>query len=173
MGIENFKHTDEEGIDRSIGEKAEAIFGELIENKHQNISARYSTEGEDSGLRQIVQGKQIDAVIYVENKPAMVAQITTARSSGVREDKKSQLIERPFVRLDEMDLKDTPIPKVLVYIDPEEIKSFINDGDISQHPKIEESIRRGIVNSLKLDLMKTQNPLEQKKVKELLEIYEK
>ena len=155
-----------------LGLQAENVVIDFLRENFPNIKVRPATKDEDSGVKQIEKGKQIDAVAYIEEKPVMVMQITTARDSKIRGEKRTQMYDNPFVHLNEMKPQEGSIPKVLVYVDSKQAESFLNDHDFSNHIKILEDITRGIVNSLNFDLIMTKNPAEQDKVKILLDIFQ-
>jgi hypothetical protein len=157
--------------DRPLGLKAEDVAINFLAEHFPNISIRHATEREDSGVKQIERGKQIDAVVYVGEKPAMAIQITTARDKAVRNEKMAQLRDRPFVRLDEMKPQDPSIPKVLVGLSPENVELFLSDNDYAKHPEILDEIMLGITNSLNFDLLISKNPADKERIKQLLEIF--
>ena len=130
------KQPPPEVINQSLGLQAEDVVIDFLREHFPNIKVRLSTVSEDSGLDQIEKGKRIDTVAYLEDKPAMVMQITTTGSSKVKSEKLTQLRENPFVRLDEMKLQDGAIPKVLVGLDHAHVKSFLGDHNFAKHPEI-------------------------------------
>ena len=150
------------------GKEAEKAVDEMLPFLIPELKLRPATSLEDSGKDQIVKDKAIDRVGYLGERPAIGLQITTATDSAIRSSKSQDLLSRPFIRLDEMTAADTAIPRALVFLDAEEVKSFSIDHDISKHIKLASQIIEGISNSLKLDLMKTKNPKEQDGINELL-----
>ena len=159
------------GVD-SVGFQAEDVVISFLTAHFPNISVRPATPEEDSGATQITKGKQVDAVVYLEDKPAMVIQITTAESPKGRNAKIAQMRDKPFVRLDEMGSRDSAVPKVLVHIHPNHVRSFLDSPDFTTHPEIVDEITRGIVNSLQFDLVTTHNPTQQNAVRTLLDIFD-
>ena len=166
------KQPPPEVINQSLGLKAEDVVIDFLREHFPDIKVRLSTAKEDSGLDQIEKGERIDTVAYLENKPVMVMQITTTGSSRVKGEKLSQLKENPFVHLDEMKPKDGYIPRILIGLDHARIQSFLHNPDFASHPEILDDIMRGIVNSLNFDLIMTRNPVEQNRVKTLLNLFE-
>ena len=155
----------------SLGFDAEDLVIDFLNNQFPDLEIRHSTIEEDSGVRQITKGKQIDAVAYMGGLPAMVMQITTARDPKVRAEKMTQLKDHPFVRLDEMKPQDTSVPKVLISVGADSAEAYLKDRDFSKHPEIFDDILRGIVNSLNFDLIMTKNPKERTRVTDLLGVF--
>jgi hypothetical protein len=158
-----------EKVNESIARSAEKIVIDCLnENlKSMGIGVRPATPSEDSGIKN-EGGKQIDAVLNVGGKATMCMQITTARDPDVQRKKLIQLKENPFVRLEKMDQQETPIPKVIININQEEVTSFLNDPYFSHHPKIWAKIKNDITNSLLYVLNITKNEKEKAKARELL-----
>lgn len=158
-----------------VGIPAQGLAIDLLNDSFPGqFTVRKSTEEEDSGVKQIERGKQIDAVIYdEENVPVMCAQITTARNDSVRRDKVRQLLDRPFVRIRELKSQDLSLPKVLINMDPVEVGDLLNDQDISKHPKVLEQIIETTIESLKFVLTTTKYDKEQERIKKLINIFEK
>lgn len=158
-----------------VGIPAQGLaIGFFNDNFNGEFTARHATPEEDSGVKQIERGKQIDAVIYdEENIPVMCAQITTARDEYVRREKVKQLLDRPFVRIKELKPQDLSLPKVLINMDPVEVGSLLDDHDPSRHPKIFEQIIKTTIESLKFVLTTTKYDKEQERIKKLIDIFEK
>ncbi len=133
-----------------------------------NLDIRYATPLEDSGLKQIVQDKQLDAIVYREGHPAMGLQISTTASSKVKSEKLRQIQERPFVRLDEMKASDMAIPRALIFLDAGEVKGYRSDHDFDKHPKLKNQILDGAINSLRFDISQTKNPSEKAALESLI-----
>ena len=153
------------------GKNAEQVVMEFFESI-PGMNMRFATPEEDSGKSQIVKDAAIDMVGYMEGKPAIGLQITTATDSVVRQRKTSDLVARPFIRLPEMNSSDTAIPRALVFIDAAEVSAFFHDRNLDKHPKLIQQIIEGNLNSLKLDLMKTKNPREQELILKLVTFFE-
>jgi hypothetical protein len=153
-----------------IGDQGKAAEEVVIEffKSIPKMDIRPATPAEDSGRKQIVKDLAIDAVGYLDGEPAIGLQVTTATDSLARNKKKAELLDRPFLRLSEMGSSGTAIPRALVFLDAAEVKAFMGDRDMSQHPKLTQQIRESTINSLKLDLMKTKNPREQALIETLL-----
>lgn len=145
----------------------------IIEFLHiiSGMRVRHATPEEDSGKHMIIKDAAIDAVGYLDEIPAIGFQITTAISKGAREEKTRDLMARPFIRLPEMTPKDTAIPRVIVFVDREEIIGYISDHDLKKHPRIIDQVVESNINSLKLDLMKTKNPREQELIEKLMLVF--
>ncbi|MBX4204833.1 MAG: hypothetical protein KW788_01430 [Candidatus Doudnabacteria bacterium] len=160
-------------INPDIGDQGHAA-EEVVMEFFKSIPAieiRPATTLEDSGKEQIGKDKAIDAIGYLEGKPALGLQITTATDSKIRNQKSNDLLNRPFIRLPEMKTTDTAMPRTLVFIDAAEVKSFLQDHNFDNHPKLKHQIVESNVNSLKLALMKTQNPKEQELINKLMVIF--
>lgn len=156
----------------NLGMMAEDVIIDFFNEKFPGqISVRSATATEDSGLEHAAESKQIDAVAYDNSgAPIMCMQITTAKDSVVRMKKMQQLINKPFVRLDEMKSSDKAIPKVLVYVDASEVDSFLNDHDFLKHPKISEQVLESAIQCLKFVSTKTKVKDEQQRIKDLMDI---
>jgi hypothetical protein len=150
---------------------AEGVFVDLI-NSIPGVEARLSTNEEDSGVKQIEQGSQLDAVVYQEESPILGVQITTARDRKVREEKLQQLKERPLVRLAEMKREDEGILRVLVNLDPDEVEMYLKDSDLDKHPKLAAQTYDSIIYSLRYHLLTNQDKRYQEKIQKLLDLFE-
>jgi hypothetical protein len=163
-------------INEALAKSAEKVVIDCLNENLQsmNVETRPATPTEDSGITH-EGGKQIDAVLVesASKRPIMCMQITTARDPGVQIKKVKQLAEKPFVRLEEMDLANYPtsIPKVVVGINPTEIESFLNDPYFSKHPQIWEKIKNDITKSLLFVLNMTKNEKEKAKAMEVLDLF--
>lgn len=134
------------------------------------ITIRLSTSTEDSGLKQIGKDPAIDAVGYINGKPAFVLQITTATDSKARREKETDRLNRPFIRLPEMSRPDPAIPRLLIFIEAKEVAEFMKDRNFSKHPKLMKQIINGYINNLKLSQLQTKLPKEQTLINELLNL---
>ena len=152
------------------GRKAEKIITQFL-GTISGLEVRPATKIEDSGKLGIVKDLAIDAVGYIDGKPAIGFQITIANDKGVRQEKAADLMNRPFIRLSEMNNTDTAIPRTLVFVDHEEMRRFLMDNDKSKHPKIMEQIKESVMNSLRLVLMKTKNAKEQELIQSLMILF--
>lgn len=151
------------------GREAEKVAIEFIQSI-SGLRVRSATPAEDSGLSQIGKDPAIDAVGYLDEKPAIVFQITNSDDKRVQQEKTRDLLERPFIRLLEMAPQDTAIPRVLVFLDRVEVWAFMGDTshNIKKHPRLRKQITDGVLNSLRFDLMKTKNPKEQELIQKLM-----
>jgi hypothetical protein len=165
--INNIDNNQNDKLPESIGFSAEDVVVNYF-NTFPGMSARMSTHDEDSGLKQIRAGAQIDAVIYEDDVAVLCAQITTARDPRVQKEKLLQLMERPFVKLSESRPKDPAVPKVLIGLDPDAVSNFLEDNDFSRHPEICSKILKDTLTGLNFDLSKTKNPEEQQRIKKLI-----
>jgi hypothetical protein len=163
-----------QGANEILARSAEkVVIGCLNENlKRMGIATRPATSTEDSGIMH-KGGKQIDAVLIEgsNKKPIMCVQITIATDSSVQMKKVTQLAEKPFVRLEEMKSQDTPIPKVVVGLNPGEIEAFLNDPYFLKHPRIWEKIKSDIIKSLLFVLNMTKNEKEKDRAREMLTLF--
>ncbi|HEY4508966.1 MAG TPA: hypothetical protein VJC13_01635 [Candidatus Paceibacterota bacterium] len=176
MGIEEryINHLDA-GSGGDMGLEGQGFPAEEVVVNFFNASgfdARFSTATEDEGTTDIGPKQIIDAVVYYDGKPAMAPQITTSTIKSFREKKLDELRQRPFLRLDEMGPSDPAIPKVLIYLKAKDVKAFGEDPDFSRHPEIALQILNSSIISLNFDLSKTENPLEQKAITELVGMLE-
>ncbi len=154
------------------GKAAEAAviqFFNLIPGMH----IRAATPDEDSGKSQIVKDKAIDAVAYMNGKPVLGLQITTATDSVARYEKRTDLLQRPFIRLREMKLSDSAIPRALVFIEAKAIKDFLSEKDFKKQPAMALQILSSCIASLKLALMNTEINAEQHAINKLMTVLER
>ncbi|HTL39462.1 MAG TPA: hypothetical protein VL306_01480 [Methylomirabilota bacterium] len=135
------------------------------------LETRVSTKEEDSGRIDIGPKQIIDAVSYLEKKPAMALQITSSSSREVRAKKLQEMRTKPFIRLPEMKPSEPAIPRVLVYLDKQYLAQ-IESGSLRNNPEAAIQVLSSAINSLKFDLTQTKNPLEQKSVQGLIQILE-
>lgn len=131
--------------------------------------ARPATDSEDSGVKDIGPRQTIDQVVYYnDGRPAMAPQITTSSFQSVREKKIKEMRDKPFVRLEEMKPNDPAIPKVLIYLDANDVKNFGSDPDFAHHPKIASQILNSCILSLQFDSSRTENPREKEAIAKLI-----
>jgi len=148
---------DRPKIDRDPSESGLEIEGIVVDFFNDSgYETRFSTKAEDSGKVDIGPRQIIDAVTYLEGKPVMGLQITTAKSKEIRAKKLAEMAQKPFIRLEEMKPQEPAIPRVLIYLDP-------NKGDNALQ------ILDSAITSLKFDLTQTKNPQEQKAVQQLIQ----
>lgn len=170
--IDNQKLPPRMVVGEALAKEAEGVIIDCLGEKlkDRNVKVRPATPVEDSGHKD-EGGKQIDAVLNMDGKAGMCIQITTARDPIVQRKKLMQLKENPFVRLEEMKREETPIPKVVISINPEEILSFLNDHSFSKHPQIWAKIKSDVTNSLLYVLNITKDEKEKTKARELLALF--
>lgn len=159
------------------GQAAEDIVLMFFKKTFPGMEIRRATEREDSGAAgQGIGGKMIDAVLYEntgkEVKPALALQITTNTDPWAIRKKLDEMKTFPFVRLEEMNHQDAPIPKALVYLEPPAVKAFMDNPDFSRHPQVAKQILDGVSKSLKYDLSKATNPKEQQHIQRILQLVE-
>lgn len=155
---------------RGKGQPAEELVLAFLNSKVPGFKTRLSTQEEDKGIKE--GGKAIDTVSYIDDKPVMVSQITTDTERGGIAKKLEEMEKYPFVRLDEMKREDMALPKVLIYLDVKQVASFTKEPDFEQHPEIAIQIIDSSSRSLKFDLAKTKNPLEQNAITRLIQLFE-
>jgi hypothetical protein len=149
-------------------EKVIALFYDEI----SGLKTILLTPDKDKGVKS--KGQQVtDLVVYFNDyEPAFTVQIV--KSNENREKVKETLrgvADNPFIRLDGTTLA---IPKVLVYLDEDQIKNFFeNPKKPDQYPKLYLKFIDDHIKSLNFDLFKTKNPLEQEEIKKLIEIFTK
>ena len=136
------------------------------------FDTRLSTKTEDEGKIDIGPKQIIDAVVYHEGRPVMCTQITTSAVKGIREKKMAEMRQKPFLRLEEMKSSDSAIPKVLVYLDANKVKTFGDDPSFDHHPEVAIQILDGCILSLGFDLSQTKNPQQQQAIVQLVEMLE-
>lgn len=156
--------------ERTEGKPAEEVVVNFF--KMSGFEARFASPLEDEGRVDIGRKQIIDAVAYLEGRPALGLQITTNDSKEVREKKLAEMRSKPFIRLDEMKSKDLSIPRVLVFLDGAKVNKFKQNPDYNSNPELALQILDSAINSLKFDLVQTKNPLEQKAVNQLLGMME-
>ena len=164
--INNLDRPEEDEIAKR-GLLAEELVVNAINTGIDGLEARLSTLSEDSGVKDIGPTQTIDAVAYSEGKPVMGIQITTAEDPKTRQKKMQELMDQPFIRLAEMRPKDPAIPKVLVYLDRKTVDRYEHENKIESDMIIK--IIDGAIKSLTFDLAKTQNPQEQKAIRDLIQ----
>lgn len=161
------------GPDKGAGDQgkpAEKVVRDVLQSV-LGMRTREATPKEDAGSLQIGRGKQIDAVGYMSGseKPAIAFQVTTATDSVVLKKKKEELSDNPFTRIDlEMKPSDIPIPRVVIWVDAAEVKAFLDDHDLAQHPKLKAQVLQSLDASLRFVILKTQRQEEKKIAQDLL-----
>jgi hypothetical protein len=145
------------------------------------MQVRESTDIEDSGLRQIVKDLAIDGVAYdtktevaeeptrkpMRIPPSIALQVTIASDSVVRAKKQQELVDRPFIRLPEMRLKDVAIPRALVVLDADSMKQYAADRDIVHHPDIRRKVLKNLEVNMDYMLTRTLDTKEQEHLRHL------
>lgn len=139
-------------------------------NAQAGIETRLSSSEEDSGKSDIGPRQILDAISYIDGKPVLGLQITTATDSVARAKKLKEISDRPYLRLPEMGNNELAIPRVLVYVDANKVKSLQEDKDILKHPDLALQIIDSIVKSLQFDLNQTKNMQEASATKKLIEM---
>jgi hypothetical protein len=136
-----------------LGKPAEGIVIDFIKSRFPRMQVRPATKEEDSGY-----GKIIDAVAYMDGRPIMGLQITTATDSVARNKKMEELKNKPFIRLPEMDPKlDSAIPRTITFLEAKEVAAYIRRPDFNSHPSLAKQILESNINSLKFDSLQTKN----------------
>lgn len=79
-----------------------------------------------------------------------------------------EMMNQPFMRLEEMKKTDSAIPRVLVYLNREMAQAYKDQPDLSKSPEVVLQIIDGITKSLQFDLTKTKNPQEQLAIRALI-----
>lgn len=134
------------------------------------MEVRQATPEEDAGDTGFTSGKIIDAVAYLDHKPALALQITSTVDKGQRLKKMEELRSRPFLRLAEMKPQDPSIPRVLVYVEAKDIIELTSDFDFSKPNQVGKQILESTISSLEFDLLNTKNPEEIKRLGLLLQM---
>jgi len=137
------------------------------------IKVRPATKEEDFGGSVGLgrKGLAIDAVGYIENKPAIGFQVTIAVDHAVREEKIKEFTDRKFIRLSEMKISDTAIPRVLVFVSHNEMLAYMKDKDIKKHPNIKREIQMSILACLGNIYSQTKIKTEQDLIMKLMTIF--
>ena len=68
-----------------------------------------------------------------------------------------------------MKLDDQAIPRVLIYLNPEQVRKFNENNSFAQQPEVALQILDSAINSLKFDLTQTKNRSEQQAVNQLIQ----
>jgi hypothetical protein len=150
---------------------AEKVCLEVLSEVPGILEARETTAAEDSGLRQITKDLAIDGVVYdagdeetlptsVKEHPTLAIQVTIASDSVVLNKKRQELLERPFIRLPEMQRDDVAIPRALIVLKPEDVRAYQADPNVMHHPEIRKVILKGLVANMQFMKTKTKNPRE-------------
>lgn len=152
------------------GKPAEEFVARFYEGI-SGLKVRFSTPEEDKGPE--IGGRQtVDLVVsFADGRAAFATQITSSDQRGVMEKKIKEMRDHPFIRLDEMNPHEVSIPKVLVFLDAGQIKNFFNDPTMKKYPELPLKVIDDHIRSLIFDLSQTQNPPQQKAVKELIQIF--
>ena len=155
-----------------IGRKGEELVVDFFQHI-PGIETRLSTPTEDSGVEEDIGPKYIvDAVSYMDGRPVMGIQITTAESSSEINKKLKELRDHPFLRLPEMKREQPSIPKVLVYMDKINTQKVATEGFV-KHPEAAIQVLDSALTSLKFDLTQTKNPTEAIAINNLITLLEK
>lgn len=155
------------------GDISEEAISEVLPLLLPQLEFRWSTREEDAGKTAGFNGKSADFIGYMNSKPAVVIQATSARNKYIREDKRELMRNEPFVRLPEMNRTDTAIPRIVIYADPEESGKFIQDHDISQHPQLIQEIVKSAISSLSYCALVTKNQKEIAQCQQLISLFPK
>lgn len=166
MDKEIHKPSENEIVEQGL--LAEELVVDAINSGLTGFEARMSTLNEDSGVKDIGMRQVIDAVAYKEGRAVMGIQITTAQDPKVRQKKMLEMMNQPFMRLEEMKKTDSAIPRVLVYLNREMAQAYKDQPDLSKSPEVVLQIIDGITKSLQFDLTKTKNPQEQLAIRALI-----
>ena len=155
------------------GKMAENVVIEFFKMNFPSMQVRKATAKEDAGQVGFGPAKTVDAVAYLDQKPAMALQVTSSTGEQFEEYRKKKLMElknKPFLRLEEMSSHDVAIPRALVFVEPNELKKFIADHDFAKHPNLGKTILDSTLNSLKFDLLQTKNPKEIDRLRQLISL---
>ena len=135
------------------------------------FQGREATPDEDKGKEK--GGRQtVDVVaLFKDGRPAFATQITTNDSKDMMIKKLQEMRDNPFIRLDDMRTQDVSIPKVLVVLDPKQVKSFFEDPLIRKHPELMLKVIEDHIRSFTYDLSQTKHPPQQEAVRELIRIF--
>lgn len=155
------------------GKDAEGLVIEFLQTQFPTMRLRAATPEEDAGNRGANVGKRIDAVAYLEGKPALGLQITTSMMEGIRKKKIREIQDHPFIRLAEMRTGDIAIPRAIIFADIDEVEGLMEDHDFEKHVKFAQGVLEGISISLQYVLKQTKNPNEVEKLNELIGLFEK
>ena len=148
------------------GKASEEIVINFFRRSFPNMEVRQATAKEDAG--QDKSGKMIDAVVYMDQKPALALQITSTVDRDQRIKKQQEMMLQPFLRLEEMKPLDPAIPRVLIYVDARDVKAYSENKDLTRLAKLGESILESTLLSLRFDLTQTKNPKETERLRQLL-----
>lgn len=138
------------------------------------FKARMATPEEDKGPE--IGGQQtVDVVVSRDGKYSFAVQVTGNNSKDIRMKKMQEMANRPFVRLPDTLPNEPAVPKVLVFLDPIQVKKFFDGGSVSEKTQASTELMLKIIDdhifSFSFDLLKTKNPTEQAAVKKLIEVF--
>lgn len=138
------------------------------------FQARMATSEEDKGPE--IGGKQtVDVVVSRDGKYSFAVQVTGNNSKDIRMKKMQEMANRPFVRLPDILPNEPAIPKVLVFLDPLQVKKFFEGSSVAEKTRAGTELMLKIIDdhilSFSFDLMKTKNPTEQAALKKLIEVF--
>lgn len=154
----------------STGKSAEETVINFFKQAFPNMEVRTATAKEDHGMDEFATGKAVDAIAYLDKKPALGLQITTTESQQFISKKINEMQKQPFLRLEEMKTADPAIPRALIYLDAKEVQEFSKDKNFDMHPKLGRQILDSTVKSLQFDLLKTSNQQEISRLQSLLQL---
>lgn len=175
MGIENsyINQIDKDKREKQedIGLESEDPVQEIFSSAWPQFTIRKSSKEEDSGLDQIRRGKRIDFVFYINKKPVMTMQFTTAMDRRIIDEKWKNYIDHPFTTLDEMSPKDMHIPQTFVKVQPDVMRDFLNRSSDDLRNKIIEISKKGIIGTLEHDKDVADDKAYKDHIKMLLDIF--
>jgi hypothetical protein len=142
------------------------------------MRVRPATSFEDAGVIKPGQnvidemGYQVDAVVEDEWGPVMAIQVTTASNPYIQKEKMLRISDEPTTRLETMRSADTPIPKILIGLDPRAVESFLKDYKFEKHQDLGDKIMNDIVAGLNFVMIRVKTDKEKAKIQKLLEFFQ-
>lgn len=152
------------------GKATEEAVISFFKTAFPNMEIRPATPQEDAGEEQ--GGKMVDAIAYLDKKPALALQITSTIDKDQKLKKMQELMDHPTVRFEETKPQDPPADRILVYVDAKEVKELSQDKDLSKHPQIGKNIFESMLLSLTVSLRQTKNPKEIERLRQRLAMVE-
>lgn len=159
------------------GFAAEDTVVEFFERNFPNLQVRHATEAEDSGhVGQGVGSKMIDVVVS-ERKgdravPAMAIQVTTNNERAAMAKKLAEMKDMPLVNLPESRLDDPLVPRILVFLEPKDVRSYTEEKDPVAAQRIMDKIVTDSLRSLQFDLTQTKHRPHQEHIRRMMDLLE-
>lgn len=167
------RHIEPPKRETGRGFEAEETVIEFFEQNFPNMQTRTSTPKEDAGhFGQGVESKAVDVVVSKKGErrdiPAMAIQVTTNDDRWAVEKKIKEMTQMPFVNLRESRLGDPSVPRILIFLKPEDVRDYAQDRIFDSHPNISQKILDDAEKSLKFSMSRTKDQKTKLHIGELL-----